>query len=283
MKTKSSIVVRVITYLFVLLMAVIWISPVVWTLLTSLKSNAEIAVIGYKFLPIDWTLKNYTAIFSDTQNAPILRWFVNSFVISGSNTILILAITSMSAYAFTRLKFKGRDTIFWILMSTVMFPTIVNLIPLYKICDMLNWVDSPLSLIITSYPIAGGVFYIFLIRQFMIGIPKEFDEAAFIDGAGEWGIFTRIMIPLMRPVLTVVALFAFTTTWNDFLFPSVVVNSVDKLPLTPGLRLLAGVYEQKLGHTLASAIAAMIPTFILYLFTQKYFMKGLVLTSGIKA
>lgn len=279
MRYRKSYIGTVITYAFAVLIAVIWISPIMWTLLSSLKSNAEIATIGYKFLPIEWTLQNYIEVFANTQNAPILKWFLNSFIISGSQTVLVLIVASMSAYAFARLKFKGRETIFWILMATVMFPAIINLIPLYKICDVLDWLDSPLALIV---PGVGGVFNIFLIRQFLIGIPKDFDEAAFIDGASEWGIFTRIILPLTRPVLTVVALFTFTSSWNDFLFPSVVINNIDKLPLTPGLRILQGVYEQKFGHTLASAIVAIIPTFIIYLGAQKYFLEGLVLSSGVK-
>jgi multiple sugar transport system permease protein len=279
MRLEKKSIFSVLVYVFVLAMAVIWIAPVVWSLLSSLKSEAEIATIGYKFFPIDWTLQNYKDIFTDTDNAPIFKWFINSIIISGSQTILVIIVASTSAYAYARLQFKGRNIIFWILMATVMFPNIINLIPMYKICDMLNWIDNPLSLII---PGVGGVYNIFLIRQFLISIPKDFDEAAFIDGAGEWTIFVKIILPLARPVLTVVALFTFTASWNDFLFPSVVINNVDRMPITPGLRLLQGVYEQKIAHTLAGAIVAIIPTFIVYLGAQKYFLQGLVLSSGVK-
>lgn len=270
---------KAIAFIFLVIMGLVWIAPIIWTLLSSFKSNAEIATVGYRFLPIEWTFKNYIEVFTNTQNAPIYRWFLNSLLISGSQTIFVLIVASMSAYAYARLQFKGKETIFWILMATVMFPGIINLVPMYKICDVLGWVDNPLALII---PGIGGVYNIFLIRQFLTGIPRDFDEAAFIDGAGEWTIYTKIILPLARPVLTVVGLFTFTASWNDFLFPSIIFNNVDKMPLTPGLRLLQGVYEQKLAHTLASAILAMVPTFLIYLGAQKYFLEGLVLTSGIK-
>ena len=279
MRRQKVKVSKVLIYAFIIALAIIFLSPIVWTTVSSLKSEAEIATVGYKFIPIQWTAENYLDIFRDTDNAPIIRWFSNSIIVSFSQTFLVLVVASMSAYAYARLKFKGRDFIFWALMATVMFPNIINLIPTYKICDVLNWVDSPLALII---PGVAGVYNIFLIRQFLMGIPKEFDEAAFIDGAGEWSIFTKIIIPISKPVLTVVALFAFTASWNDFLFPSVVINNVEKMTITPGLRLLQGVYEQKVAHTLAGAVIAMLPTFLIYLGAQKYFLEGLVLSSGVK-
>lgn len=279
MKAKRIDLTKILAYIFLIFMVVIWLSPIAFTFVTSFKTDAEIATVGYKFLPIEWTVQNYIGVIQNTQNAPLFRWFSNSIIISGTNTLLILIVASTSAYAYARLQFKGREAIFWVLMSTVMFPAIINLIPMYKICDVLNWIDNPLSLII---PTVGGVYNIFLIRQFIIGIPKEFDEAAFMDGANEWTIFTKIILPLSRPVLTIVALFAFTASWNDFLFPTVIINNVDKMTLTTGLRLLQDVYGSWFGRMFAGAILAMIPTFVIYAFSQKYFLEGLVLSSGVK-
>lgn len=278
MKSAKINIGKIAAYIYLIIMGVIWIAPFLWTLLSSFKPEAEFAV-GYRFLPIEWTVKNYVEVFTNTQNAPIYRWFVNSIIISGSQTVLVLIVASMSAYAYARLKFKGRETIFWILMATVMFPGIINLVPMYKISDVLGWIDNPLALII---PGVGGVYNIFLIRQFLTGIPRDFDEAAFIDGANEWTIYTKVILPLARPVLTVVGLFTFTASWNDFLFPSIVINNIDKLPLTPGLALLQGAYGSWPTHMLSGAVLAIIPTLILYIFSQRYFLEGLVLTSGIK-
>jgi multiple sugar transport system permease protein len=270
---------KITAFIFLLALGVVWIIPIAWTLLTSFKAEAEIQTVGYKILPIEWVLRNYVEVLSDTSSAPLVKWFTNSIIISTSHTILVMIIASMAAYAYSRLNFKGRDTLFLILMSTMMFPSVINLIPLYKISDILGWIDNPLALIV---PGVGGVFNIFLIRQFMLGIPKEYDESARVEGANDWEIYTRVILPLIRPVLTVVALFSFTGSWNDFLWPSIVMNDVEKLPLTPALKLLQGVYDIEFAHLMTSAIISIIPTFILFLFAQRYFLKGLSLSSGVK-
>jgi multiple sugar transport system permease protein len=270
---------KIWAFIFLFLVGAIWIIPLAWTLLSSLKKESEIQTIGYKILPVQWVIENYIDVLSDTTSAPIAKWFMNSVVISTSHTVLVLIIASLAAYAYSRMNFKGRDTIFTILLSTMMFPGVVNLIPLYKISDLLGWIDNPLAVIV---PGLGGVFNIFLIRQFMLGIPKEYDESARVEGANDFYIYSKIILPLVKPVLTVVALFSFTGSWNDFLWPSIVMNDIEKLPLTPGLKLLQGVYDIEIAHLMASAIISIVPTFILFLFAQRYFLKGLSLSSGIK-
>jgi len=270
---------KLVAFIFLLLMTVIWILPVLYAMLSSFKTNMEINTIGYKLLPAHWIVENYVKVLTNFDNAPIIRWFMNSLIISTSHTILVLIIASSAAYAYSRLTFKGRDFLFWILMSTMMFPSIVNLIPLYKIVGMFNWIDTPLAVIV---PGVAGVFNIFLIKQFMVSIPKEYDESAKIDGASDLQIYFKIILPLIRPVLTVVALFAFTGSWNDFLWPSIVFNNIEHLPLTPALQLFQGMYVTDFGRLATSAVIAIIPTFILYLFTQKYFLEGLNLSSGVK-
>ncbi len=160
-----------------------------------------------------------------------------------------------------------------------MFPTVMNLIPNFKIIDMLGWTNTFMAVIV---PGAAGVYNIFLVRQFILGIPKELDESAVVDGANEFQIFYYIILPLIKPVLTVVALFSFTSSWNDFLWPSIVINDIDKLPITPGLQLLQGQYLTYPGIGVAGALLALVPTFALYLVAQKSFMKSMSLQSGIK-
>ncbi|GKU23714.1 carbohydrate ABC transporter permease [Clostridium folliculivorans] len=270
---------KVAAFIFLFAMALIWILPVLYAVLSSFKSNVEINSIGYKLLPQQWIVENYVKVLTNFDSAPIVRWFLNSLLIAVSQTVLVLIIASSAAYAYSRLKFKGRDFIFWILLSTMMFPSIVNLIPLYKIVSMFNWIDTPLAIIV---PGVSGVFNIFLIKQFMVSIPKEYDESARIDGASDFQIYFKVILPLIRPVLTVVALFTFTGAWNDFLWPSIVYNNIENLPLTPALQLFQGMYVTDYGRLTTSAVIAIIPTFILYLFTQKYFLEGLNLSSGIK-
>ena len=279
MKSFNKKLPKIVAFLFLLLLGIVFLFPLLLTINTSLRPEVEIQTLGYRFFPAKLTFQNYIDALLGNPSAPITRWFLNSILISGTHTILALIIVSTSAYAYAKLEFKGKNLIFWILMTTMMFPSVINLIPLYKIVHALRWVDNPLALIV---PGLGGVFNIYLVRQFMLGIPKELSEAARIDGANEWQIFTRVIVPLSRPVLTVVALFAFTGSWNDFLWPSIVMNSIHKMPLTPGLRLLQGVYDIEVAHLMASAIISIIPTFVLYLFAQKYFLEGLTLSSGIK-
>jgi multiple sugar transport system permease protein len=260
-------------------MALIWVIPVLYTFLSSFKLEADIQSNGFTILPIHWVMNNYQDVLFNNTSAPLAKWFMNSLIISLSQTILVLIVVSLAAYGYSRLQFKGRNTIFVFLMATMMFPSVVNLIPLYKIIDSLGWVNSYLAAIV---PGVAGVFNIFLVKQFMTGIPKEFDESARVDGATEFQIFIKIILPLLKPILTVVALFTFTGAWNDFLWPSVVFNDIDKMPITPGLQLIQGMYQLDVGHALAAALIAIIPTFILYLFTQKYFLESLSLSSGVK-
>ena len=224
-------------------------------------------------------MENYQQMLFDNSSAPLAKWFMNSMIIAVSQTILVLLVVSLAGYGYSRLKFKGRDALFVFLMATMMFPGVVNLIPLYKIIDSFGWVNSYLAAIV---PGAAGVFNIFLVKQFMSGIPKEFDESARVDGASEFQIFIKIILPLIKPILTVVALFTFTGAWNDFLWPSIVFNDIEKMPITPGLQLLQGMYQSVVGVSTAAAIIAMVPTFILYLFTQKYFLESMSLSSGVK-
>lgn len=279
MKKKMSIV-KTLAFIFCLVFALIWIAPLAQSLMTSLKSEKEIKMSGFSFLPQSFTLESYTDLFSTrSDSTPIIKWFINSLITSFSSTVLVLLISSTSAFAYARLRFKGRNLLFGILMATMVFPSVINLIPLYKICAALNMINTKWALIL---PGASGAFNIFLIRQFMLGIPKELDEAARIDGANYFQIYYKIMLPLCAPVLTVVGMFAFTGSWNDFLWPTLVISNVDKMTITPGMQILKGTYDVYPSHAMAGGIVSVIPTFVLFLFAQKYFIKGMQLQSAVK-
>lgn len=277
MRKKS--VTKIVAFLFLFVMAIIWMLPLLYGFFTSFKSHGEIMTSGFKIMPAEWVMSNYTNLLVNNTSAPLLRWFLNSMFIAVVHTILVLFVVSFSAFAYSRLNFKGKNLLFSFLLVTMMFPSVVNLIPLYKIVDIFGWVNTPMAMIV---PAASGVFNIFLVRQFMDNIPKDFDEAAQIDGAGEFTIFTKIILPLVKPVLLVVALFSFTGSWNDFLWPSIVFNDVERMPITAGLQLLQGMYDVKPGLLMAGALIAIVPTFILYLFAQKYFLQSMSLSAGVK-
>lgn len=276
---KKKLLPKCIAFIFLLFMACIWCFPLVYGLLTSFKSEMELMTAGFKIMPIEWVLTNYTKLLVNNSSTPLLKWFLNSLFIATVHMVLVLVVVSLSAFAYSRMNFRGKNVLFTFLLATMMFPSVVNLIPLYKIVSMLGWVNTPMAMIV---PGAAGVFNIFLVRQFMENIPKDFDEAAQIDGAGVVTIFTRIILPLIKPVLLVVALFAFTGSWNDFLWPSVVFNDIDKMPITSGLQLLQGMYLAKPTLLMAGAFVAIVPTFILYLFAQKYFLQSMSLSAGVK-
>ncbi|MFS0612783.1 carbohydrate ABC transporter permease [Lederbergia ruris] len=270
---------KLVAFLFLLLMAIIWVVPLVWGLVTSFKTDIEFKMEGFKFLPVEWVTTNYTSLLVDNYSTPLLHWFFNSLIISVIHTLLVLVVVSSAAFAYGRLRFKGRNFIFLFLMATMMFPGVVNLIPLYKIVDTLGWINSYWAAIV---PGAAGVFNIFLVRQFLANIPIEYDEAARVDGAGDFQIFYRVVLPQLKPILMVVALFSFTGSWNDFLWPSIVFNDIERMPITAGLQLLQGMYNSQPTMLMAGAVIAIIPTFIIYLFAQKYFLESMSLSAGIK-
>lgn len=276
---KGDRVKKIVCFVMLAAVSIVWMFPVLWAVLTSFKSEYEIQGSGFHLVPREWTLENYLQLIVDNESSPVFKWFLNSLVIAVGHMLLVLVIVSLAAYGFTRLKFKFRDQIFSILLVTMMLPSVINLIPNFKIVDTLGWTNTVLAVIV---PGAASVYNLFLVKQFMDAIPKELDESAFVDGANRLQIFWHIILPLSRPVLTVVALFSFTGSWNDFLWPSIVMTDVDKLPITPGLQLLQGQYMTYPGVGTAGAVLALIPTFLLYLVAQKSFMQSMSLNSGIK-
>lgn len=275
---KEHRMIKIVSFTILAVVCILWVFPMIWAVLTSFKTDTEIQTTGFSLIPKEWTLDNYKQLM-DSDSSPVMSWFLNSLIISASHVVLVLIVVSMSAYGYTRLKFKGREIIFGCLLGTMMFPSVMNLIPNFKIVDILGWTNTFLAVIV---PGAASVYNVFLVKQFMDGIPKELDESAVVDGANKFQIFWHIILPLSRPILTVVALFSFTGSWNDFLWPSIVMSDIDKLPITPGLQLLQGQYMTYPGVGTAGAILALIPTFILYMFAQKYFMESMSLNSGIK-
>ncbi len=285
--------IKTIALIFMIALGIIWIAPVAWLVLSSFKKDADFITSfanlkgswDYltRLIPREWTIANYIEMFIGGEGANttanILAMFKNSFIVSIAVTIGTIFITSLSAYAYERLDFKGGNVIFWTLMYMSMFPNVVNLLPMFRISNALGWVDNLNALIWPSY---AGVFNIFLVRNFMKSIPKDLDEAAAIDGASSFQIFMKIILPSIAPVMIVVGLFAFNGAWNDFLWPSIVLTNPMSQTLTPGLRLLSGQYEQRWAHMIASCLVSMLPPLVLYLCAQKYFLQGISVQAGVK-
>ena len=282
-----------IAALFMIVLGIFWIVPIIWLVLNSFKYDADFitsfaTVTGpwdylTRLVPRHWTVVNYIEMFvggsGTNTTANILAMFKNSFIVSVSVTVFAVFITSLSAFAYERLDFKGGEKIFWALMYMSMFPNVVNLLPMFRIANALGWVNNLNALI---WPSLSGVFNIFLIRNFMRGIPRALDEAATIDGASSLQVYAHVILPSILPVMIVVGLFSFNGAWNDFLWPSIVMTDVENQTLTAGLRLLSGQYEQKWAHMIASCLVSMLPPFLLYLVAQKYFLQGISVQAGVK-
>ena len=288
-KTKKVSPSLIAVYVVLVVLAVVWLLPVIYTVTTSFKSVAEFTSNAFNFLPAKWVLDNYMTLIEASASYPVLNWLGNSLIISTVFAVLSVCIVALAGFGYSISDFVSFSVLFFyfffflffVLLLISMFPAVVNMIPQYRIIASLGWVNTYWACII---PGLGNVANIFLVRNFMKGIPKELDEAAEIDGATDFQIFTRIMLPAIRPILIVIFLFSFTGAWNDFLWPTLVFNDINKMPVTAGLQLLSnqmGQYNQ-MGSLMAATCMAIIPTLLLFLFAQKYFLQSLNITSGLK-
>ncbi len=275
--SKGSIVFTAVCYLLLIGCALLVFVPSLWAVATSVKYETEVLDANVSLFPHRVTFENYTSILAN-RNVPILRWFWNSIKIAVVYVVLYLFIASLAAFAFSRLRFKGREFLFWLGMSSMMIPGVINMIPNYIIIDKLHLVDNMFSMIL---PGLGGVFGVFMLRQFMRGIPIAYDEAAKIDGASAFRIYFHIVLPLCVPVLVTLAIFSFQGNWNDYVWPLIVTNSAETRTLTAGLATFSGSYAHQYGKQMAGAVLSALPILIVFLAGQKYFIKGISI-GGIK-
>ena len=272
---------KLVSLIFLIFIGVLFLHPVLWIFVSAFKMDAELYQAGgFMILPKTWTFENF-AMLLDPRNVqtPVYRWFLNSAFVSSSFAALSILIVSMSAYAFSKLHFRGRDILFLSLLFISSFPGIVNIVPLYRVMLTFGWVNKPMALI---FPGLAGVFSIFLVKQFMVGIPDSMIEAAKIDGAGEIRIYYKLVLPMTKPILTVIGIFAFTGNWNDFLWPSIIMSDIRNLTLTAGLQLARGTYESHISKISAISVIAIVPMIILYCFAEKLFVRGVSISAGVK-
>ncbi|NLG24038.1 MAG: carbohydrate ABC transporter permease [Clostridiales bacterium] len=250
--------------------------PFFWMLSSSLMTIAEMFYFPPKWIPNPPQWRNY----ADTINAmPFLRFTWNTLYISGVGTLGMLLVSSIAAYAFGRMRFPGKEPIFMVLMACMMIPGQVTMIPVFLIMRWLGWVNTPLPLIVPMF--FGGAFGIFMLRQFYATIPMELEEAARIDGCGRLRIIFQIMMPLTKPALATLGVFTFMGKWNDLLGPVIYLNDFDKMTLTVGLALFKGQYTTQYNLLMCGAVISMLPILTAYVFAQRYFVQGIVMT-GLK-
>ena len=264
-----------LTYLSLLVGVICMFLPVLWVVFSSFKSLSEIYRIPPPIFPSRWLVSNYTTA---VRSFPFVRELINSTTVTVVATVLTLAINSMAAFALSKYSFRGRDAVFLLMLGTLMIPLQAIMIPVYLTMAKLGLVNTLWGIIIPPSATPTGVF---LLRQYMITIPDELIEAARIDGAGEWRIFARVVLPLATPALAVLAIFSVVWRWNDFLWPLIVINDPNLFTLQLGLARFSGELVTDWNSLLALTVLTMLPVTVLFAFLQRYLVSGIAAT-GIK-
>jgi len=266
---------RLLITAILVVMAIAWLLPAVWVLVTSLKLTENIVRVPPEWIPWPVTIAHYgEVLFSSSRTARIGRAFLNSTVVSLGSVALVVLTSAMAAYPLARMRFRGRDAIFALLVGSLMIPNAVVLVPQYVLVQRLGWLSTYQGLIVPEAAMTFG-FGVFLLRQFFLTIPSELEDAARIDGAEPWQIFTRIVLPLSQPVLGALAIFAFRSAWNDFLWPLIAVNKPDMFPLPVALALLRGAYAaESYGPIMAGAVLSALPLLIVFLVANRRIVEG---------
>ncbi|WP_353056386.1 carbohydrate ABC transporter permease [Sporosarcina luteola] len=262
---------------FILLAAgsLLILSPIWWMISTSLKSMAEVMTYPPTFYPREWNWDNYIKTW---KAAPFDTYAINTITITMLVVIGSVLVNSFIAYGFAKVPFKGRGILFAIVLSTMMIPGFVTLIPQYVLFSKLQWINTYFPLVVPAF--FGSAFFIFLLRQFYMTIPNELIEAAKIEGASHFRIWWTIGLPLTKPALATVAIFSFNGAWNDFLGPLLYLNDESLYTLQLGLQVFKGEMNTQWNYLMAGSLLVLLPVIILFFFFQKYFIQGINLQSG---
>ena len=267
---------RALLYLVVGFFAFLYAMPFIWMLSTSVKPGYQVYVVPPIWIPDQFNWSNYTAPWF---NLPFHLFYWNTIVITVTSIVGTLISSSLVAFAFARMRFRARGALFVLVLSTIILPQQVTLIPQYLIFTKLGWINTPLPLIVPYW--FGSPFNIFLIRQYMMTIPLEIDDAARIDGAGWFQLYSRIVLPMAAPALGVVTIMSFNFHWNDYLHPLLYLNETKNFTLSLGLPLLNSRYITDIQQTMAQTVLAVIPVLLIFFFAQRFYIQGVVVT-GVK-
>ncbi len=271
----TRLVSRILLYGVLILFALFFLLPLLWMFVTAIKPFEE--WVQANWIPKNPTLENFRSIFAD-PTLPATRWFFNSLGIATVFTSLVLMIDSLAGYAYARMEFPGRNALFGLLLATLVMPGLMFLIPNYLTINRLGWLNTYQGVMA---PGLAGVFGVFFMRQFFQGIPKELEEAARIDGAGTWTTFLRVVLPLAKGALATLGVITFMASWNEFLWPLLVLNDRNLQTLPVGLATIQGQYTFDYGKLMAGAAVTAIPVLILYMFLQRFIVQSVAM-AGLK-
>lgn len=263
---------RVALHILLLAGSLVMLVPFVWMLTTSLKEPGDIFVYPPQWIPKPVQWQNY---LETVTVMPFLRFYLNSTIQAVAVTVLQLLTSSLAAFAFSRLRFRGRDALFLLYLATMMIPFPVTMIPNFIIVRFLHWIDTFRALIL---PPAFSAFSTFLMRQYFLSIPIELDDAARVDGASSFRIWWQVILPLSGPAVATLAIFTFLGQWNSFLWPLIATNSQEMWTLPVGLASFQGQYSIQWHLLMAGSVIAVVPILIIYLVGQKWFVRGITLT-----
>lgn len=274
-KIKVSPIEQIVVHLILIIWLLISVIPFVWMLSTSFKGPGEIFIFPPRWIPKNPTLKNYKDLF---QQMNFGRPFLNSIIVSLSTTFLSVVLATMAGYGFAKFNFKNKNVLFLIILGTVMVPGQITMIPVFLLLTKLNLLNTYWGLIL---PALANAFNIFFMRQFISGIPDELIEAAKMDGANEGWIFFKVILPLSKPAMAAITIFTFTGSWNNFLWPLIIATDESMYTLPVAVSVLGGQYTENIAMQMAGSVIVILPLIVVFLFTQKYFIKGITFT-GLK-
>ena len=265
------------TYILLIFVSLLFVLPLLWMFSTSLKPKREWFSRTIEWIPKTFTLENYQRIFADSQT-PIASWFLNSLIVASAVTVLVLLVDSLAAYAYARMEFPGRKAIFGLLLATLFLPGVMFLVPNFITVASLGLLNNFAGVIL---PALAGVFGVFFLNQFFQSIPKELEEAAAIDGANRFQVFYKLVLPLSTSALATLGIITFLASWNDFLWPLLVLQKRNLQTLPPGLRTLQGAMTSEYGVMMAGAVIVAIPVLIIYIVLQRFIVAS-VASTGLK-
>ncbi len=268
---KGRAIALLLTYLGLIAFGVLAVFPMVWIVTVSLQAAGG-ATLGIQ-LPIPPHWSSYTEALTIL---PLLTFFRNSTIITVTSLIGSVLTTTIVGFSLARLRWPGRDLMFSLVVATLMLPSVVTLVPTFIMFKYLGWLNTFLPLIVPQW--AGSAFFVFLMRQFMRGLPPEMDEAARVDGASNFGIFWHVILPLCGPPVAAIAIFSFLNNWSDFLGPSIYLSSIENYTLPLGLFMYQGRYGNHWNLVMAASMFIVVPVLIIFIFAQRYFIRGIQLT-----
>lgn len=278
MRNKSLRASSVINLIVATLLGLLFLLPILWMIFTSFKTLSE-SMASSALLPGVWTLENYQSLFSETEDAPILRWVMNTGITTVLGTLLVVLVDVLAAYSLARLNFPGKKLILLMIVGALTIPGIVTLFPAFYLFKELGLIDSFIPLI---FPYSAGTLGVFLIYNFLLSFPKELEEAAQIDGAPQWKILLKVVFPAIRPAVLTLAVITFLNIYNDYLWPLLVTNDPQMKTVTTGIAsLIQGSNFVNPAKMMASTVVAAMPALIIFIITNRYFVKS-VTNSGIK-